>query len=69
MPKNKIVDETIEYQAVDQTITYLFSARKDQETAVFYLNPADLKEKAIKYGKHHCCNKFVSVRKVRRILC
>ncbi|MDT2614204.1 hypothetical protein P7D31_04285 [Enterococcus dongliensis] len=47
MPKNKIVDETIEYQAVDQTINYLFSARKDQETAVFYLNPADLKKKQL----------------------
>ncbi|MGF2943052.1 hypothetical protein [Enterococcus xiangfangensis] len=45
LPNNKKLDETIDYQAADQKVNYLFSARKDQADSTFYLNPTDLKEK------------------------
>ncbi|MGX7204464.1 hypothetical protein [Enterococcus pingfangensis] len=45
LPNNKKLDETIEYQAADQKVSYLFSAHKDQAGSAFYLNSADLKEK------------------------
>ncbi|MDT2759540.1 hypothetical protein [Enterococcus xiangfangensis] len=45
LPNNKKLDETIDYQAANQKVNYLFSARKDQADSTFYLNPTDLKEK------------------------
>lgn len=46
-PNSSKIDGNVDYQAADQKVSYLFSARKDQEHAGFYLNPADLKEKQL----------------------
>lgn len=46
-PNSSKINGNVDYQAVDQKVSYLFSARKDQEHAGFYLNPADLKEKQL----------------------
>lgn len=47
LPSNKKIGENVEYQEADQKVSYLFSARKDQTNAAFYLNPADLKKKQL----------------------
>lgn len=47
LPSNKKIGENVEYQEADQKVSYLFSARKDQTNAAFYLNPADLKQKQL----------------------
>ena len=46
-PNSSKINSNVDYQAADQKVSYLFSARKDQEHAGFYLNPADLKEKQL----------------------
>lgn len=46
-PNSSKINGNVDYQAADQKVSYLFSARKDQEHAGFYLNPADLKEKQL----------------------
>lgn len=46
-PNNQIIHENMDYQASDQKVNYIFSARTDQENRAFYLNPADLKEKQL----------------------
>ncbi|MGM0338682.1 hypothetical protein [Enterococcus sp. AZ007] len=46
-PNDKNINGKIEYQPADQKVSYLFSARSDQENAAYYLNPADLKAKQL----------------------
>ncbi|WP_137664384.1 hypothetical protein [Enterococcus hulanensis] len=46
-PNSSKIKSNVDYQAADQKVSYLFSARKDQEHVGFYLNPADLKEKQL----------------------
>ncbi|MBO0411550.1 hypothetical protein JZO81_10790 [Enterococcus hulanensis] len=46
-PNSSKINGNVDYQAADQKVSYLFSARKDQEHTGFYLNPADLKEKQL----------------------
>lgn len=44
-PHNGKIDDYVDYQESDQKVSYLFSARKDQTNAAYYLNQTDLKEK------------------------
>ncbi|GAA2910923.1 hypothetical protein P7H00_09395 [Enterococcus pseudoavium] len=47
LPKGGRYNEAIDYQSADQKVSYLFSARKDQQTSRFFLNSADLKAKQL----------------------
>lgn len=46
-PTNRKINENVDYQAADQKVSYIFSARTDQANAAFYLNAADLKKKQL----------------------
>ncbi|MGK0606445.1 hypothetical protein [Enterococcus gilvus] len=46
-PSSKKAIENIDYQAANQKVSYLFSARRDEDKAAFYLEAADLKEKKL----------------------
>lgn len=46
-PKSSEDHKNIDYQAAEQKVSYLFSARRDSDSAAFYLNSADLKEKQL----------------------
>lgn len=46
-PNLRMTNENIDYQSTEQKISYIFSARRDQENSAFYLDPADLKQKQL----------------------
>lgn len=46
-PNRELLNENSVNQTMDKKVSYIFSARNDQENTMFYLNSADLKQKKL----------------------